>query len=72
MPARPLLAAKGALVASGHRQLDLAARLHVSQRYVNAVLNGREKAPQRFREALVDLTGRAERELFSDDGAGAA
>jgi transcriptional regulator with XRE-family HTH domain len=72
MPARPLLAAKGALVASGYRQLDLAARLHVSQRYVNAVLNGREKPPQRFREALAELTGRPERELFSHDRDGAA
>jgi transcriptional regulator with XRE-family HTH domain len=72
MPARPLLAAKAAIIASGHRQLDLAAKLEVSQRYVNAVLNGREKAPQRFREALADLTGRPEQELFSDDRVGAA
>ena len=65
MPARPrLLAAKGAIVAAGHCQRDLAVKLEVSQQFVNAVLNGRERPPQRFRQAVAELTGRPEAELF--------
>lgn len=64
MAARPLLAAKAAIVAAGHRQRDLAVKLEVSPKFVNAVLNGRERPPQRFRQALAELTGRPEAELF--------
>jgi transcriptional regulator with XRE-family HTH domain len=64
MPHPVLRDAKAELVRAGVTQTAVARHVGKSVQYVSDVLNGRHPAPPVIRQAIAELTGRPEHELF--------